>query len=120
MPRSRKEPAFESFDQLNSSYPHMDLDSYENDMARSTFFHGWNNAPPTLIIHGEKDKQCSITEALTAFNSLQAQGTPSRLLTFPDEGHVTTKPENTLMWYDVVWEWVRKCTDGDIERQDIS
>ncbi|ETS03514.1 alpha/beta-hydrolase [Trichoderma reesei RUT C-30] len=113
-PLSRKEPAFESFDQLNSSYTHANLDIYENDMVRSTFFNGWKNAPPTLIIHGEKDKQCSLTEALTAFNSLQAQGIPSRLLTFPDESHVTVKPENTRIWYDVVWEWVRKCSDGDL------
>ncbi|KAL6871324.1 alpha/beta-hydrolase [Trichoderma novae-zelandiae] len=117
---SGKEPVFESFDQLEPTYPHADPDRYENDMARSTFFHGWKNAPPTLIVHGEKDKQCSITEALMAFNSLQAQGVPSRLLTFPDESHVTTKPENTLMWYGVVWEWVKKCADGDVEREDIT
>ncbi|KAL7938345.1 Alpha/Beta hydrolase protein [Trichoderma chlorosporum] len=115
-----KEPVFDNFDQLDPSYPYTDEETiYENDMARSTFFYGWKNAPPTLIIHGEKDKQCSITEALTAFNSLQAQGVPSRLLTFPDEGHVAMKPENTVMWYDVVLDWVKKCIDGDVEREDI-
>ncbi|PTB80119.1 alpha/beta-hydrolase [Trichoderma longibrachiatum ATCC 18648] len=117
---SRKEPAFESFDQLNSMYQHAGLDTYESDMGRSTFFYGWKDAPPTLIIHGEKDKQCSITEALTAFNLLQTQGVPSRLLTFPDESNVTTKPENTLMWYDVVWDWVKKCSDGNIDRGYVS
>ncbi|KAH0497248.1 hypothetical protein TgHK011_004568 [Trichoderma gracile] len=120
VPFSRKEPAFESFDQLNPAYSPADLDMYENDTAPSTNFNGWKDAPPTLIIHGEKDKQCSITEALTAFNSLQAQGIPSRLLTFPDEDQATTKPENTLVWYDVVWEWVRRCSDSDVEREDIS
>lgn len=88
-------------------------------MARSTFFYGWKNAPPTLIIHGEKDKQCSITEALTAFNCLQAQSVPSRLLTFPDEGSVVTKPENIVMWYNVVWDWVKRCVDEDVQREDI-
>lgn len=120
MSLSRKEPAFESFDQLNSMYQHAGLDTYESDMGRSTFFYGWKDAPPTLIIHGEKDKQCSITEALTAFNLLQTQGVPSRLLTFPDESNVTTKPENTLMWYDVVWDWVKKCSDGNIDRGYVS
>ncbi|KAH6607273.1 prolyl oligopeptidase [Trichoderma cornu-damae] len=113
----KKEPLFDTFDRLDHvAYPYPDPERmmYENDMARSTFFHGWKNAPPTLIVHGEKDKQCSITEALTAFNSLQAQGVPSRLLTFPDEGHVAAKPENVVMWYEVVWEWASKCVDGDV------
>lgn len=120
MTLSHKEPVFDNFDKLDPSYQYTEPEMiYENDMARSTFFYGWKNAPPTLIIHGEKDKQCSITEALTAFNSLQAQGVPSRLLTFPDEGHVATKPENTVMWYDVVFNWVKRCVDGDLVREDI-
>ncbi|KAL7919544.1 Alpha/Beta hydrolase protein [Trichoderma austrokoningii] len=117
---SPKEPAFDSFDKLDASYPYPEPQTiYENDMARSTFFYGWKSAPPTLIIHGEKDKQCSITEALTAFNCLQAQSVPSRLLTFPDEGSVVTKPENIVMWYNVVWDWVQKCVDGDVQTEDI-
>ncbi|RFU81134.1 prolyl oligopeptidase [Trichoderma arundinaceum] len=117
---SHKEPVFDNFDKLDQPYPYSEPETiYENDLARSTFFYGWKNAPPTLIIHGEKDKQCSITEALTAFNSLQAQGVPSRLLTFPDEAHVATKPENLVMWYNMVWDWAKKCVDGDVGREDI-
>ncbi|KAH8131159.1 hypothetical protein FP744_10002029 [Trichoderma asperellum] len=117
---SPKEPVFDNFDKLDASYPYAEPETiYENDMARSTFFYGWKNAPPTLIIHGEKDKQCSITEALTAFNCLQAQSVPSRLLTFPDEGNVVTKPENIVMWYNVVWDWVKKCVEEDVQREDI-
>lgn len=117
---SQKEPVFDNFDKLDASYPYAEPEMiYENDMARSTFFYGWKNAPPTLIIHGEKDKQCSITEALTAFNSLQAQSVPSRLLIFPDEGHVVTKPENIVMWYNAAWGWAKKCVDEDVRREDI-
>ncbi|KAM0255618.1 hypothetical protein ACHAQJ_005543 [Trichoderma viride] len=117
---SQKLPVFDNFDKLDASYPYPEPEMiYENDLARSTFFYGWKNAPPTLIIHGEKDKQCSITETLTAFNSLQAQSVPSRLLTFPDEGHIVTKPENIVMWYNVVWDWVKKCVDEDVLREDI-
>ncbi|UKZ60698.1 uncharacterized protein TrAtP1_001968 [Trichoderma atroviride] len=117
---SPKEPVFDSFDKLDASYPYPEPKTiYENDMARSTFFYGWKNAPPTLIIHGEKDKHCSITEALTAFNCLQAQSVPSRLLTFPDEGSIVTKPENIVMWYNVVWDWVKRCVDEDVQREDI-
>ncbi|UKZ74191.1 hypothetical protein TrVFT333_001850 [Trichoderma virens FT-333] len=119
-PSPHKEHIFDNFDKLDPSYSHTDPEMiYENDMARSTFFHGWKNAPPTLIIHGEMDKQCSITDALSAFNSLQAQGVPSRLLTFPDEGHVVTKPENIMTWYKVVWKWLGKHVDGEEEEEEV-
>lgn len=118
---SHKDFVFDNFDKLDRSYAYSDSAGmvYENDLARSTFLNGWRNAPPTLIIHGEKDRQCSITETLTAFNSLQAQGVPSRLLTFPDEGHVITKPENLVMYYNLAWDWAKRCVSGDIEREDI-
>ena len=33
-------------------------------------------------------------------------GVPSKLLYFPDEGHWITKPLNSELWYNTVWEWL--------------
>lgn len=41
------------------------------------------------IIHSELDYRLPVTEGLAAFNVLQSRGVPSRLLTFPDENHVS-------------------------------
>jgi dipeptidyl aminopeptidase/acylaminoacyl peptidase len=84
--------------------------------AKPELLRNWKNAPPTIIVHSNKDYRCPITEGLAAFNTLQAHGVPSRFLTFSDEGHVLEGPENTLEWYRVVFEWARRCIDGDITR----
>ena len=74
------------------------------------------SVPPTLVIHSEKDYRCPITEGLALFQTLQAQGVPSRFLTFEDECHWVLKPENSLVWHRTVWDWMRRCVDGEIKR----
>ena len=31
---------------------------------------------------------------------------PSKLLLFPDEGHWVLKPQNSLLWYHTVLDWL--------------
>jgi dipeptidyl aminopeptidase/acylaminoacyl peptidase len=63
---------------------------------------------PTLIIHGELDYRCPISEGLMLFEALQYQGVPSELLVFPDENHWILKPNNIVAWYANVIEFARK------------
>ncbi len=63
---------------------------------------------PTLIIHGELDYRCPVSEGLMLFEALQYQGVPSELLVFPDENHWILKPNNIVAWYTHVLEFVRK------------
>ena len=67
---------------------------------------------PTLVIHGELDYRDVTGQGLQLFTVLQQQKVPSKLLLFPDEGHWILKPQNSLLWYRTVldWlgEWVRK------------
>jgi dipeptidyl aminopeptidase/acylaminoacyl peptidase len=57
---------------------------------------------PALIIHGELDYRCPISEGLNLFEALQYHGVPSELLIFPDENHWILKPRNIVAWYDTV------------------
>jgi len=41
------------------------------------------------VIHSDLDFRLPVTEGLSVFNVLQASDIPSRLLTFPDENHVS-------------------------------
>lgn len=86
--------------------------------ARPDLLRNWKNAPPTIIIHSEKDYRCPITEGLACFHALQAQGVPSRFLTFSDECHWVLSPENSLAWHETVWDWVSRCVNGEIVRGD--
>jgi dipeptidyl aminopeptidase/acylaminoacyl peptidase len=61
---------------------------------------------PTLVIHGEKDYRCPVSESLMLFEALQARGVESELLVFPDEGHWITKPRNVEAWYGTILEFI--------------
>ncbi|WP_427913105.1 prolyl oligopeptidase family serine peptidase [Ramlibacter sp. MMS24-I3-19] len=57
---------------------------------------------PALIIHGEKDYRCPISEGLNLFEALQYHGVDSELVVFPDENHWILKPRNVVAWYEQV------------------
>ena len=65
---------------------------------------------PTLVIHGELDYRDVTGQGLQLFTSLQQQKVPSKLLVYPDEGHWILKPQNTLLWYNTVLEWLGEWT----------
>ena len=70
--------------------------------------HVENWATPELVIHSELDYRLTVAEGLAAFNALQMCGVESRFLTFPDENHWVLKPENSLVWHQVVMNWINR------------
>ena len=66
------------------------------------------NAPPTLVVHSERDYRCPMTEGLGMFKALQAMGVVSRFVTFPDECHFVEGKENTLAWYGEIEGWLAR------------
>ncbi len=65
---------------------------------------------PTLVIHGEQDFRDVTGQGLQLFTVLQQQKVPSKLLLFPDEGHWVLKPQNSLLWYHTVLDWLGEWT----------
>ena len=63
---------------------------------------------PTLIIHGERDYRCPISEGLNLFEALQYHKVPSELLIFPDENHWILKPKNVVVWYEAVLDFLAR------------
>jgi dipeptidyl aminopeptidase/acylaminoacyl peptidase len=61
---------------------------------------------PTLVVHGELDFRVPYTQGLQLFTALQLQKIPSKLLIFPDEGHWVLKPQNSVLWYKTVIDWL--------------
>src|SRR5690606_39549151 len=58
-----------------------------------------------LIIHGAYDFRVSEEQAFQVFTSLQRLGVKSKFLYFPDETHFVTKPQNSLLWWDTIFNW---------------
>lgn len=65
-----------------------------------------NFKTPTLVTHGELDFRVPFAESLQLFTALQRQGVPSRLVVFPDEGHVIAKPQNNVRWWKEIHRWL--------------
>jgi dipeptidyl aminopeptidase/acylaminoacyl peptidase len=63
---------------------------------------------PILVVQGEQDFRCPVSEGLNMFTALQRRGVPSRFLYFPDEGHWVLKPTNRRVWWDNVLGWLEK------------
>ena len=66
---------------------------------------------PTLVIHGELDFRDVTGQGLQLFTVLQQEKVPSKLLIFPDEGHWVLKPQNSLLWYHTVLDWIGEWTN---------
>lgn len=102
-------------------YPWQDPVAFQKfNPASPVLLRNWKNAPPTLVVHSEKDYRCPITEGLAAFKTLQAHGVPSRFLTFPDECHQIENPENLKVYLETVWDWMECCVSGEIKRNPLN
>ena len=69
------------------------------------FVKNWDT--PILVIHNEKDFRVPLGEGLQAFNAAQIKGIESRFLYFPDENHWVTKPQNSILWQRVFFDWLK-------------
>lgn len=67
-----------------------------------------NFKTPTLIIHGALDFRIPDTQAIEYFTTLQYLGIESKLLHFPDEGHWVLKPQNSKLWHETIFGWLKE------------
>ncbi|MFC6222839.1 prolyl oligopeptidase family serine peptidase [Hymenobacter artigasi] len=68
------------------------------------FAKNWDT--PILVIQGGKDFRVPEGQAMEAFGTAQLRGIPSRFLYLPNEGHWVTKPQNSVLWQRVFFEWL--------------
>lgn len=67
---------------------------------------------PTLVVTSERDYRVPFGQGLQLFTALQVRGVPSKLLTFPDEGHWVLKPGNSRVWHATVMDWLATYLGG--------
>lgn len=78
--------------------------SFANSPHR--FVDKWDT--PILIIHGEKDYRIVASQGMAAFNAAILRGIPAEYLYFPDENHWVLKPQNSVLWQRVFFDWLDK------------
>jgi dipeptidyl aminopeptidase/acylaminoacyl peptidase len=62
---------------------------------------------PTLVLVGERDLECPVPQSREFWHALKTLGVPTRLVIYPGEGHLVTRPghrrdilEQTVTWLD--------------------
>lgn len=76
---------------------------YANDSPHR-YVQNWDT--PILVIHNELDFRVPFGEGMQAFQAAQLRGIPSRFLSFPDEGHWMSKPQNSVLWQKEFFGWL--------------
>ncbi|KAF2708189.1 alpha/beta-hydrolase [Pleomassaria siparia CBS 279.74] len=87
----------------------------ENYARWDPLSHAANFSTPHFIVHNDGDYRIPIAEGLSNFNVLQGLGVPSRFLHFPNENHWTSNRENSKVWHDYIFNWIRYWTGLDDE-----
>lgn len=64
--------------------------------------------PPMLIMHGENDPRCPLTQAWGMRRALDSQGLPYEFITYPRQPHIFTEQK---FWIDMAERLLRWCTD---------
>ena len=98
-----EEMFFAKHDIGNGYYDKNPSKSFEQ-FSPHKFVKNWDT--PILVIHGEKDFRVPINQGMEAFNVAQLQNIPSRFLYFPQEGHWVMKPQNSVLWQRVFFDWL--------------
>ncbi len=69
---------------------------------------------PTLILVGDRDGEVPMAQSVEWWHALKTMNVPTRLVVYPNEGHIFIKPADdldyklrTLEWFD---EWFRKAS----------
>ena len=73
-----------------------------------------NFKTPTLVVQGEQDFRCFISEGVGLFTALQYKGVESRLLYFPNEGHWVLDPADSFVWYSEVLDWLMNHVKSEV------
>lgn len=76
------------------------------EFSPHTFAKNWDT--PILVIHNEKDFRVPLGQGMEAYTAARYQNIPARFLCFPDEGHWVNKPQNSVLWQRVFFDWLDK------------
>jgi dipeptidyl aminopeptidase/acylaminoacyl peptidase len=70
-----------------------------------------NFVTPMLIIHGQKDYRVPVTHAFEVYGVYKGKGLDARLVYYPDENHWILTPQNSIFWYQEVYDWLERYID---------
>jgi len=82
---------WENFDVLNSQNPSQFAQNFKT---------------PMMVIHGELDYRVPVAHGLLVYGIYKGMGLDARLVYYPDENHWILKPQNSIYWYEELYNWL--------------
>jgi len=64
-----------------------------------------NATTPTLIVHGEEDRNNPLGQSLALYRALKYLGVESELITYPGEGHLPLQPKHQVDILQRMLDW---------------
>jgi dipeptidyl aminopeptidase/acylaminoacyl peptidase len=104
-----------SLEQFRSTtdLPALWADEWGRPADRPEFYRQWSPdtyidavATPMLIIHGNNDYRCPISETVRLWTDLVEHGVEAKFLSFPDENHWILRPGDATVWYDTIFAFL--------------
>lgn len=98
---------------MGQNNPQLFIDSYDQPWDGDLQLM-WEHSPasrankivtPTLIMHGTEDHPVDPRQSIEMFSYLQMNGTPSRLVLYPGEGHGINKPSHMIDYQTRELQW---------------
>lgn len=84
---------WENYDRLNSQNPSQFAANFKS---------------PMLVIHGERDYRVPVNHGLLVYGIYKSRGLDARLVYFPDENHWILTPQNSIFWYNELFQWFNR------------
>ena len=78
--------------------------SYSN--SPHLFIEKWDT--PILCIHNDLDYRILVSQGQSAFDAAKLRGLEAEHLCFTDECHWVNKPQNSILWYRVMIDWLNR------------
>ena len=88
------------------------IENHDLWVERSPYFFLDRIKAPVLFISGANDVRCPVSDTIAGHQKLIELGKQSRLILYPDEGHVFLKIENIVDYFTRVVEFFRLVLDG--------
>lgn len=89
---------------LGGPYWRKPTSSVYSQQSPHLFVDRWDT--PMLVIHNDRDYRVPLEQGIQAFTAARMRGIPARFLSFPDEGHWVSKPQNGILWHREVFSWL--------------
>lgn len=81
-------------------------ENIENLQKNNPAMNAHNFKTPMLVMHGELDYRVPVAQAFIVYGIYKAKDLDARLVYFPDENHWILSPQNSIFWYQELYDWL--------------